>query len=120
MTQRETDLFPAIAYPLVVTRDGTIHLCLDLWLRSWHSGAVVAGVARNRSHVGVCWIGNYMPSYAQCRGMGRALAWLEWQLGRRLEVEGHKDSMATQCPGPTWPGWLPDVLAARDHIRSLM
>lgn len=110
VTQTTTDPFPAIAYTLIVDWRGTVHLCHDLETRCWHSGAVVDGVARNRSHVGICWIGSYHPAPQQLTGMRQAIQWCERKLKRRLDVEGHSDSYATACPGPTWPDWKPDIL----------
>lgn len=98
--------FPAIAYHLVVTADGTVNLCHDLTTRVWHSGAVVDGVARNASHIGICYAGDVEPNAQQLRGLASGIAWCERQLGRQLTVEGHKDApYATACPGPMWPQW---------------
>jgi N-acetyl-anhydromuramyl-L-alanine amidase AmpD len=111
------EAFPAIAYHLIIDHAGAAYLCHDLDVRCWHNGAVVGGVARNRSHVGICWIGNDSPTAEQIRGMGEAIAWCEAQLGRALEVEGHSDSDSTQCPGPTWPSWRDAVMAVVEAYR---
>lgn len=104
------EAFPAIAYHLFIEAEGTVYLCHDLETRVWHSGANVSGVARNLSHIGICYAGDREPNAAQIAGLHEAIAWCEAQLGRNLEVEGHKDAYATTCPGPTWPSWKDDVL----------
>jgi hypothetical protein len=38
--------FPAIAYTFLIDGDGTANLCHDLEVRTWHSAAVVGGLAR--------------------------------------------------------------------------
>ena len=101
--------FPAIAYTIVVTGDGAVNICHDLTVRCWHSGAVVNGVSRNVSHVGICYTGNVQPNSEQIEGLRRAIGWVEQQLGRRLTVEGHRSVYATACPGPTMDQWLPLV-----------
>ena len=103
--------FPAIAYTLVVEGDGRIVLCHDLDVRCWHSGAVIGGVSRNVSHVGIVYSGDVEPGPAQLVGLREAIAWATSQLGRSLQVEGHRDApYATACPGPTWPGWRAAIL----------
>ena len=98
--------FPAIAYHLMVTQDGTVHLCHDLDVRVWHSAALVNGRKRNETHVGICYTGNREPNPEQIRGLAEAIRWCQDQLGRRLTIEGHRDApYATDCPGPGWPGW---------------
>ena len=104
------ETFPAIAYTLVVDSAGNVYLCNDLWLRTWQNGAYVGGIARNVSHVGICYIGNYAPNLAQVKGMARAHVWCERQLGRELSLEGHKDAYPTVCPGPVWPAWRAEVI----------
>lgn len=110
--------FPAIAYTLIVALSGVVYLCHDLWARTWQSGAVVDGVARNRSHVGICYIGDYQPYPAQLRGLAIATVFCEQQLGCQLPTEGHGDVYATPCPGPTWPDWRPAVEAHIAQLRS--
>lgn len=111
--------FPAIAYHLVVDKAGVVYLCHDLSVRVWHSGASVAGVARNASHVAICYIGNQAPSAPQITGIGRAIAWCEKTIGRSLTIEGHRDPAGgTTCPGPTWPAWRAAVLEAADKATT--
>lgn len=117
------DPFPAIAYVFVVGGSGVVYLCHDLETRSWHSGARVDGVARNQSHVGAAWIGDYEPSTAQLLGLAVATVYSERRLGRELPAEGHQDAYpngaeATPCPGPTWPAWRPAVAAMVQVIRD--
>ena len=103
--------FPGIAYTILVTGDGTPNLCHDLDRRTWHSSATVHGLPRNLTNIGICYTGNNQPNDAQVRGIAEAIGWCQSQLGRELEIEGHGDAMATDCPGPVWPDWRHDVLA---------
>lgn len=110
--------FPAIAYSLVVDGQGRVYLCHDLTTRCWHSGAVVGGIARNASHVGIVFIGNHSPTLPQVRGLAAAVCWAERELGRTLDVEGHRDPpYKTACPGPTWPAWKDTLLAFIEEFR---
>jgi hypothetical protein len=102
--------FPGIAYTILVTGDGTPNLCHDLDRRTWHSSAVVNGLARNLTNIGICYTGNSQPNEAQRAGIAEAIGWCEAQLDRRLAVEGHGDAMATDCPGPFWSQWRSEVL----------
>lgn len=98
--------FPAIAYSLMVACDGAVYLCHDLDTRCWHSGAVVSGVARNASHVGIAIINDGSPSEGQLDGLVEAIIWVTGQVGRQLSLEGHKDApYQTTCPGPDWAIW---------------
>lgn len=110
--------FPGIAYAIVVTADGAVNLCHDLDKRTWHSGAVVEGKARNLTHVGICYTGKAAPNAAQVIGIAAAIDWCEKQLGRRLSIEGHGDAMPTPCPGPEWPGWRPRVEGELARLRG--
>ena len=109
------EAFPAIAYHLVIPADGSVCVCHDLGTRVWHSGAVIGGVARNASHVGICYIGNVEPNEAQLAGIRAALRFCEAQLRRPLDsIEGHRDApYATACPGPAWPAWASAILSYR-------
>ena len=105
------EAFPAIAYSMVVDGQGVPYLCHDLTTRCWHSGAPGA----NTTRLSVCWIGVTTPTQAQIDGMGFCVAWLQEQLGRALDMRGHRDGypggQGTQCPGP-WPGWRRGVTEA--------
>jgi hypothetical protein len=98
--------FPAIAYHLMVDDVGDVHLLNDLNRRVWHN----AGWLRNEVAIGICYTGNHEPNAAQKRGLRQAIEWCQQQLGRGLFVRGHKDTYATACPGPTWPGWIGEIL----------
>jgi len=84
-------------------------LCHDLDVKCWHSGAVINGVSRNTSHVGICWAGDSVPNDAQMEGLQEAVAFVRLQVGSRrmLPIEGHRDApYATQCPGNRWREWI--------------
>lgn len=119
------EAFPAIAYHFFVDAAGTVYRCHDLDTRVWHSGAVVNGVARNASHIGICYAGNWEPSVNQRAGLRTAIALCEDELARPLTIEGHKDVYATSCPGATWPLWLDDItpedeLMGEGALRALL
>lgn len=107
--------FPAIAYHLVIPATGYVALCHNLDVRCWHSGAIVEGVSRNLTHVGICYVGNQEPNLAQLAGIRAALRWVEENPGHPLEsIEGHRDApYPTACPGPAWPRWRPEILRYR-------
>lgn len=105
------EAFPGIAYTMVVDSEGTIYQCWDLDVRCWHSGAVVGGVARNASHVGIAIINDTDPSMDQLNGLADAIQLCEYQLDRPLTVEGHKDApYPTACPGAHWQDWKPALM----------
>ena len=98
--------FPAIAYSFVVVKSGDVVICHDLAVRCWHS----AGPGRNDRYVGVAFVG-YEPNAAQLRGIRAAFQRVEAEIGRGLQViEGHRDGVATQCPGKSWPTWRDSIL----------
>jgi len=103
--------FPGLAYTLFVEDDGRVVLAWPLTTRVWHSAAVVAGKARNATHIGICYAGNVAPLPAQMTGLANALAWCERQLGRHLIAEGHGWVYSTACPGSTSHGWVPLVVS---------
>lgn len=101
--------FPAIAYTMVVDGQAKSYLCHDLETRTWHNAAPGA----NTTRLSVCWIGITSPTQAQIDGMAHCVVWLEQQLGRSLDVRGHKDApYPTTCPGATWATWQPALLEA--------
>jgi hypothetical protein len=106
--------FPGIAYTFLVDGSGTPNLCHDLDVRTWHSAAVVNGLGRNLTHIGICYTGDQQPNDAQIQGLAEAVAWCQAQLGQRqLTIEGHRDPpYATACPGPAWNGWRTAVEVA--------
>lgn len=110
VTQMDRDPFPAIAYTFVVDGFGDIYRCHDLTTRTWHNGAVVDGIARNASHVGIAYIGDGGPTLSQLRGLAQAHLLCERELGFDLLPEAHKDQYATACPW-NWPSWANDFRA---------
>ena len=80
---------------------GDYHWLHDLDRRVWHNGAP----GRNEKAIGICYIGNTEPNASQLSGMKKAIKFCETQLGIKLNIQGHKDAYATQCPGLTWDKW---------------
>lgn len=101
--------FPGLAYTMFVEGDGKGYLAHDLGVRTWHSGAVISGQARNLTHVGICYAGNLAPTPAQKATMKECIAWVERTLGRTLTLEGHGDAYSTSCPGPRWDEWKDEL-----------
>ena len=103
--------FPGLAYTLAVDGYGDVYLAHDLTTRVWHNAAVVNGQGRNYTHIGIVYTGDTEPNAQQLVGLREAIAWCERQLGRGLDVEGHRDAgLSTGCPGPAWPSWRDAVL----------
>jgi len=99
--------FPGLAYTLFVEQDGKTSLAWDLTVRTWHNAAF----DRNRTNVGICYAGDVAPTDAQITAMAQAIGWVQKNLGRKLGLEGHKDSYGdTECPGPQWPTWKQTVV----------
>lgn len=110
--------FLGLAYTLVIDGAGAVYLAWDLDRRVWHSGAVVDGVSRNVTHVGMVYLGDREPNGLQLWGMARAIDWLERDLGRPLTIEGHKDSIPTSCPGLAWPTWKPVLVGLLQDLAE--
>ena len=105
--------FPGIAYTFLIDATGAANLCYDLDVRTWHSAAVVNGLGRNLTNIGICYTGDQQPTDVQIHGLALAIRWCQGQLGgRQLAIEGHRDPpYPTQCPGPAWNEWLGAVQA---------
>lgn len=119
--------FPGLAYTYAVPLSGGAVKAWDLSKRVWHSAAKVRGAYRNATNVGIVWIGNDTPTREQVVGIAEAILDVERQLsaaGRDVQfdeksIEGHRDApYATDCPGPSWPTWKPDVIAALERLRD--
>jgi hypothetical protein len=110
LASKPQEEFPAIAYHLVVDASGTIYLCNDLDTRTWHNAAVVEGLKRNRTHIGLAYISNREPSPEVIDALVRAVFYCEQSLGRNLYVEGHKDHYRTECPWH-WEEWRNKIYA---------
>lgn len=98
--------FPEIAYHFLVEGDGEVYYVQSLDKRVWHNGAP----GRNERAIGICYTGDFAPNAKQKEGIKNAITWSQEQLSRSLSVLGHKDTYATACPGPAWPGWKPEIL----------
>lgn len=89
-----------IGYHFVITPDGKVHTGRPITA----DGANVAG---HNSHViGICFIGNFDtnkngPTQAQIKS-GQALTIDLFKI-KKFAVKGHRDLMATACPGRFFP-----------------
>jgi hypothetical protein len=104
--------FPGLAYTFFVEQDGKTSQAWDLTVATWHNAAP----GRNTHNIGICYAGDVTPNAAQINGMAQAIGYCQKQLGKKLGVEGHKDTNAlvalpTECPGPQWPGWREAVMS---------
>lgn len=101
--------WPGIGYHALVDYLGRLYYTGDLATSRAH----VYG--HNHHTVGVCLIGDFTqrrPSDRQLRGAANLLAETQYQLGAHLPIVGHRDMMATECPGATWAWWRPLILPA--------
>lgn len=106
-TTQTGDLFPEIAYHLFIEKSGEVVWCHDLNKRTWGSGQP----GMNERAVHVCYSGNHSPNPEQLLGLHKARNFSQYSIlqGKILEVKGHKDGYATQCPGPLWPQWKDQI-----------
>ncbi len=95
-----TQDWPGIGYHFIVDADGIIYRTNVLETVSYHVGPL------NNSSVGICFLGNFtdvVPTPAQLESGGKLVAWLVQELKlTNSEIQGHKESMNTQCPGKQW------------------
>lgn len=89
-----------IGYHYVIRQNGIIERGRPEYLIGAHAGS-----GGNPSSIGICLTGNFNvdpPEEAQIK----ALVWLIkdiWRRYTRLELIGHRDVMATDCPGEKFP-----------------
>lgn len=103
-----------IGYHLVINTDGTIEQGRPLDKVGSHSGP-----AGNVDSIGICLIGNfqnYAPKYKQLEALIWAIKKVREVFGD-IPVAGHKDVMATACPGKHFPwAWLKERLEDDEMI----
>jgi hypothetical protein len=89
-----------IGYHFLVSAEGIVHQGNAVETVSSHAAKV------NPRGVGICFLGNFnqeVPPPDQLRGGAHLVAWLMQELGIALDdVKGHKELMATACPGKLW------------------
>jgi len=89
-----------IGYHFVIKKDGVIERGRPEWSIGSHSGP-----SGNGDSIGICLVGNFMnavPTSAQMAVLVELIKFLESEYGK-LKVIGHKDVMATACPGAMFP-----------------
>jgi hypothetical protein len=100
---------PGIRYHIVIYSWGLVRLCWNLDVRCGHAG----DDAVNARSIGVCFVTDTRPTAAALASATTLVRVLREVLGRVLEVKGHRDvSAGTECPGPTWREWMPELAAA--------
>jgi hypothetical protein len=89
-----------IGYHFLIGQDGIIYQGNELETISKHTGNI------NSKGVGICFLGNFtkkVPPPEQLQAGAHLVAWLLQELDLDLEmVRGHKEYMATACPGDQW------------------
>ncbi|RMF59214.1 MAG: N-acetylmuramoyl-L-alanine amidase [Bacteroidetes bacterium] len=88
--------WPGIGYHFVISQDG------DIWQTNALDTASYHVPKYNRVSVGICLIGNFMeakPNILQKAAAASAIAHVWQQLGRKVDVKGHRDFNKPQCPG---------------------
>jgi len=95
--------WPGIGYHYLVSAGGTLYQVNALSTHAYHAAGY------NMRSVGVCLLGSFMdepPPPEQLMAAARIIGWLLAQLNLTLAaVVGHRDIMATACPGDTWHHW---------------
>jgi len=104
-------------YHLIASlNQGAVYLCRDVRTFGAHVEAA------NHLWVGVAGMGDFSdvaPSPALLCGYGKAIAVAGILTNRQLTYVGHRELMATRCPGETWPSWKVAVgLMADFHLRT--
>ncbi|MBI5955983.1 MAG: N-acetylmuramoyl-L-alanine amidase, partial [Chloroflexi bacterium] len=110
----ERNGWPGIGYHFLVHQNGDIDGCNDLEAVSYHADGQekINGVGMNNwRYVGValsgCFTEGRAPTAAQMLAARWLIASIEYRLGRRLAVLGHKELGVTRCPGDNWIEWKP-------------
>lgn len=92
--------WPGIGYHFLVGADGTIYQGEAVDTLSYHA------VQANPYGVGVCFLGNFtndIPPAPQLEAGAQLIAWLMQELNIPLDnVKGHREVVATACPGNQW------------------
>ncbi len=92
--------WPGIGYHFVLTADGAIYQTNELETICYHAQEV------SNTGAGICLTGNFTdepPTAAQLDSAGHLCAYLLQELKLPQEsIKGHKDFVATQCPGKQW------------------
>lgn len=90
-----------IGYHFVIHPNGTIERGRPEYAIGSHSGP-----NGNPDSIGVCFAGNFMyaqPTQAAINAYLELHAYLENKYGHQLSVSGHREVMATACPGDMFP-----------------
>ena len=89
-----------IGYQFVIRADGAVERGRAEWSIGSHSGP-----GANGDSIGICLAGNFetgRPTEAQLNSLAELIKYLHNKYGN-LAVIGHKDVMATACPGKNFP-----------------
>ena len=101
--------WPGIGYHLAIDVLGDIYLVGGL-------DTIRANVAnKNELVVGVCIQGGgdgWVPSAMQRQAWYRLIPFVRQAVGNTLEIRGHRELQATQCPGNRYMEWLRPPVAA--------
>jgi hypothetical protein len=113
----EANGWPGIGYHYLVDPDGTPHRLQDLTTVSFHARQF------NPVAVGIALTGNFqseVPPTPQIEALARLVAELRTDLGLpAASVRGHREIVATSCPGDTWLGlWKPRLARLVDRCLA--
>jgi len=103
--------YPGIAYTLMIDGVGNIYKVNNFDTISYAHGVRNTGRDENKLGIAVCLLGDftqYEPNKAQMEALDKAIDIIDNVTVNDLEVIGHKDLIATACPGSNWPwrtGW---------------
>lgn len=102
----DSNKWPGIAYPFVISPDGTINQCDDLDRRTYHAGNT------NTRSIGICVIGDFRkegakekPTEAQMMSLYLLVKELQATLPKLKIIKGHQECPGyswKNCPGDTW------------------
>ena len=88
--------WPGIGYHFVIDKDGKVNKTNELETISYHVGD------KNASSIGISLSGNLSkqpPTGLQVESLVALIKELKSKLGNHLQVRGHREFMATECPG---------------------
>jgi len=120
--------WPGIGYHFYICPDGAIYQTNELETISYHVGAKIEGVPVNDISVGICLAGSFTgearPQKAQLISSASLCAYLLRELSLPIEaIKGHKEFMATRCPGDRWEeegGWKKELLEEIEYLASFV
>lgn len=106
--------WPRIGYHFYVMGDGRAYQVNYLTSSSFHVGD------DNWTSIGICLAGDFTtnhPTPAQMEATKEVFRYLKTYITFQLTM--HRNLMATQCPGNSWAGWMPELHAALEESAAV-